>query len=279
MDPQQSKPPVFPLEPEKITERRIRTYQVGDFQTAAKVRELVELMWLELDTEFSYYHPVKTPAEPALLASYKSGEIRMDNMERRFYRHPGGGRLYVQISPPTEGTYAWPWMAEVVERGPEYWRQTMTLSPRRREELDTWRKVELEEQYRERARKARYRYDIFLSYATADSEEAKRLHDLLTAAGRRVFMAPKVLMPGDDFAEEIRLALIGARELWLLLSPASAKSEWVISEWGAAWALGKRITPILHRCPPEALPARLARFQCTDLHRVGDLLRGPNPPG
>jgi hypothetical protein len=43
-------------------------------------------------------------------------------------------------------------------------------------------------------------------------------------------MAPKVLKPGDDFAEEIRLALHGSHELWLLVSPSSAKSEWVISE-------------------------------------------------
>ena len=87
-----------------------------------------------------------------------------------------------------------------------------------------------------------------------------------------MFLAPKELNPGDDFAEEIRLALHGSRELWLLVSPSSSKSEWVISEWGAAWALGKRIVPILHRCGPDALPVRLAKLQCVDLHRVNEAI-------
>ena len=58
----------------------------------------------------------------------------------------------------------------------------------------------------------------------------------------------------------------------MLVSPESSKSEWVISEWGAAWALGKRIVPILHRCSYDALPQRLARLHCTDLHRVRELI-------
>lgn len=169
----------------------------------------------------------------------------------------------------------------MVEKGPEFWRVTLKLSQRKRDEFDAWRKVQLEEHFRQQARKAQYAHDVFLSYAAADSDEARQIHDRIVAAKRRVFMAPKVLKPGDDFAEEIRLALLGARELWLLVSPSSSKSEWVITEWGAAWALGKRIVPILHRCPPESLPPRLSRLQCIDLHRCGELIEQLThvPPG
>jgi hypothetical protein len=103
------------------------------------------------------------------------------------------------------------------------------LSQRKRDEFDAWRKVQLEEHFRQRARAAQYEYDVFLSYSSADTTEAQMLHDKIKSAGLRVFMAPKALKPGDDFAEEIRLALHGARELWLLVSPSISKSEWVIS--------------------------------------------------
>ena len=85
-------------------------------------------------------------------------------------------------------------------------------------------------------------------------------------------MAPKVLKPGDDFAEEIRMALLGSLELWVLVSPSSASSEWVITEWGAAWALAKKIVPILHRCAHDSLPMRLQKLQCIDLHRCDELI-------
>ncbi len=169
--------------------------------------------------------------------------------------------------------YGWDWEREVVEKGPEFWRVTLALSQRKRDELDAWRKVQMEEHFRQQARHATYSHDVFLSYATPDSTEAHGIRDKIVAAGHRVFLAPKELRPGDDFAEEIRLALLGSRELWVLVSPSSSKSEWVISEWGAAWALGKRIVPILHRCAPDSLPTRLARLQCIDLYRVDDAIR------
>ena len=65
------------------------------------------------------------------------------------------------------------------------------------------------------------------------------------------------------------MALLGSRELWLLVSPSTS-----ISEWGAAWALGRRIVPILLRCGPESLPARLQKLQFIDLFRVDELMKG-----
>jgi hypothetical protein len=85
-------------------------------------------------------------------------------------------------------------------------------------------------------------------------------------------MASKILSPGDDFAEEIRNALEGSREVWLLMSPKSINSEWVISEWGAAWVLQRRIVPILHRCAPESLPDRLKKLHYIDMHRHMELV-------
>jgi hypothetical protein len=131
---------------------------------------------------------------------------------------------------------------------------------------------ELEESSPQQEQKAKNQYDVFLSYSDRDREEAEALFAAITQAGGRAFMAPKILSPGDEFAEEIRASLEGAREVWLLMSPNSIGSEWVISEWGAAWVLKKRIVPILHRCAPDSLPERLRRLQCIDMHRYMQLV-------
>lgn len=110
-----------------------------------------------------------------------------------------------------------------------------------------------------------YEYDVFLSYATPDKERAKQIGSALQAKGLNCFMACKNVSGGDDFSDKIRLALLNSREMCLLFSPNSLKSEWVLTEWGAAWALGKRIVPILHRLDVGLLPERLKIFQAIDL--------------
>lgn len=268
--------PIWPFDaPDSMTESRLYVIESGDLPTDHDVQSLIQRMWLEPECAFYYYqgHLGGPPPDAALMRAKNGGSILMDERERRHYKHPKNARDYVRITPKGDGTYNWDWEREVVEKGPEFWRVTLKLPQRKRDELDAWRKVQIEEHYREQARKAKYTYDVFLSYAGADDAEAKSVHDKVLQAGHTVFMAPKVLKPGDDFAEEIRLALLGSRELWLLVSPASSESEWVISEWGAAWALDKRIVPILHRCPPDALPARLGKLQCIDLHQVNELIQ------
>jgi hypothetical protein len=267
--------PIFPFVPDSIKESRFHVIEAGDLSTEARVHDLLMAMWNDPETLFYYYHGHDggPSADNLLLAARNRGDILMDEQERRYYRHPKFKRDYVKIVPKGEDEYNFDWERQAVEKGPEFWRVTLKLGQRKRDELDAWRKVQLEEHFREQARKAQYQYDVFLSYAGADSEEATMIHEKIAAVGRRVFMAPKVLRAGDDFAEEIRLALHGSREMWLLVSPSSSASEWVITEWGAAWALSKRILPILHRCPPESLPDRLRRLQCTDLHRCDELIQ------
>lgn len=116
-------------------------------------------------------------------------------------------------------------------------------------------------------------YDVFLSYCSSDSQEASQIHEDLQSAGLKVFIAPKALQAGEDFADGIRSALLKARELWMLVTPSSLRSEWVTTEWGAAWALGKPIIPILHRCAPQDLPERLRRIHALDFCRFPELIR------
>jgi hypothetical protein len=115
-------------------------------------------------------------------------------------------------------------------------------------------------------------YDVFLSYAAADKVEANQIYDALTSIGVKPYLSGKNLKAGDDFAEEIREALRESAELWLLLTPQSLNSEWVISEWSAAWFLGIKIIPILHGCSREQVPERIRKFQFVDFSKHRELI-------
>ena len=79
--------------------------------------------------------------------------------------------------------------------------------------------------------------------------------------GLSCFMDIKEIELGDDWAEQIRTALHTSRELCVLVSHSSCNSEWVTTEWGAAWVLQKHLTPVLLGISVEMLPQRLRRRQ------------------
>jgi len=107
-------------------------------------------------------------------------------------------------------------------------------------------------------------YDVFLSYANADGILAEKIHQALDAKNLRCFMSGKELTGGDNFNELIRNALLNSREVCVLYTPNSKKSEWVLTEWGAFWVLKKRIVPIIHRIDIDSLPDRLKSLQAID---------------
>jgi hypothetical protein len=84
--------------------------------------------------------------------------------------------------------------------------------------------------------------------------------------GVRIFMDEHEIEGGDIWDEEIRAALQGSREMALLATQDGLKSEWVMTEWGAAWVMQRRITPLLYRCDVDDLPERLRRHQVIDWH-------------
>jgi hypothetical protein len=111
-----------------------------------------------------------------------------------------------------------------------------------------------------------FKFDLFLSFSSHNEREASKIADVAKARGVRVFMSKKEHASGDIWDDRLREALIGSRELAVLITPNSLESQWVTTEWGAAWALQKRITPILLRCDVNQLPDRLRRYQARDMH-------------
>ena len=113
-------------------------------------------------------------------------------------------------------------------------------------------------------------YDVFLSYSSKNQKEADFIIEDIKKLGGIVFCSSKSLKPGQDFSIEIQTAIKNSKELWILCSPDSIKSYWVVTELGAAWILGKKIIPILHHCGHDLLPDRLKNVQCINLNEVKD---------
>lgn len=139
--------PVFPFEPTSITESKFRIIEPGDMQSPNDVDELMRVMWHERECIFHYYIPKNGPRSVAMIGAKECGDILMNEMTRRFYKHPLYPRDYVEI-PDRDGQYRWPWQKAVVEAGPEFWRVRLYLSTRKIFELDALYKIELEHRHR-----------------------------------------------------------------------------------------------------------------------------------
>jgi hypothetical protein len=72
-------------------------------------------------------------------------DIIFKKSERRFFKHPEGKRNYVKIP---SGDYKFDWQNDVAEKTPEFVEATLGLSQRKRNEIDTIKKIQLEKQYR-----------------------------------------------------------------------------------------------------------------------------------
>jgi TIR domain len=251
-----------------VTYTNFAVYEQGQLKTSEALQQLIRRKFLEPETEIRYYYRDGTEIDAMLAEATHHGDIVLEKSEFRFFRDPKMRRDYIKIKNDEEDETR----REIAETTPEFVQVTLRLSARKRAELETINKVHLEEQIRGELKRQKCSFDVFLSYSDADRGTSALIHGKISSAGGRIFMAPKEISPGDDFAERIREALVHSLELWLLVSARSVRSEWVISEWGAAWALEKRIVPILYQCDRAALPERLRRIQTVDLRLIDQLV-------
>jgi hypothetical protein len=265
--------PVLPVEPDTISASRFRNLLASDLDSEEALERLMVDLLYNPDVETYYFSAAGTMENQFIKAATDRGDILKIELEKFYYANPKAERDFFHIPKARYGDYSFDWQRELVEKGPEYIRIRLKLSERQRLELETLHRIQREHAYRERLRHERNAVDVFLSYASADQREADSIYADIIAAGGTAFLAKKSLAAGEDFAERIREALRAAEEVWLLLSPASLKSEWMLTEWGAAWVLEKSIVPILLGCRPEDLPPRLARLQCIDLSGVSELVK------
>ena len=90
-------------------------------------------------------------------------------------------------------------------------------------------------------------YLVFISHSSADTWVANQISQNCLTAGAETFIDDTEIKVGDDFETQILTALGGASELLVLLTPWARESKYVVSEIGAAWYRGIRITVVLYR--------------------------------
>lgn len=97
---------------------------------------------------------------------------------------------------------------------------------------------------------------VFLSYARADRDRARKLAEHLREAGLEVWDPEQELLPGSDFTSDLKEALDTAEAVVVLISPEAMESRWVSHE--IEYALGAkhlrgRLIPVVIR-PTKEIP-------------------------
>ena len=112
---------------------------------------------------------------------------------------------------------------------------------------------------------------LFISHASQDSEQAKRVLKWLNGQGfPDVFLdldPHRGLAPGERWQAELKRAGEMCSAVIVLVSPHWAASKWCLTEFLVADQLGKRIFPVFVAPTPfDALPGELkAKFQLADI--------------
>jgi hypothetical protein len=259
--------------PSSIRLTKVLNFQREDFLKEVDVQALLANLFYDPEIATYYFCEHGREWDPLLSDAIQRNDIIVEKSENFYFKDLRFERNYVKIE-VRDGNYDWEWQRDLAEKCPMHSRSTLILSTRKRLELETWQKIRMEEEYRQQLTAASNAYDVFLSYSTSDKDHAREIEDAIQQAGYKVFLAEKCIQPGQNFENEIRQALMFSSEVWLLLSPTSLRSEWVTTEWGAAWALDKKMIPILYRCDVSSLPDRLQNIQCIDFHRYQKLIQG-----
>jgi hypothetical protein len=79
---------------------------------------------------------------------------------------------------------------------------------------------------------------VFLSYARADQQQARKIADHLREAGYRVWDPEQEILPGSDWASQLTKALNSAEAVVVFISPDAMSSRQVSHE--IEYALGAR---------------------------------------
>jgi len=116
-------------------------------------------------------------------------------------------------------------------------------------------------------------FDVFISYAKADRDTARKLANDLSSEGLRVWFDEDQVHPGDQWTEAVEAGLSQARTLIAVISTASNRSMWAAREI-AQWFLndgegdnGRRLIPVL--VERTSLPPSLAGIHYVDLTEAG----------
>jgi hypothetical protein len=106
---------------------------------------------------------------------------------------------------------------------------------------------------------------IFISHSSVDSGLAEEFADMFKDKGIMTFVANIDILAGIDWEKKLKEEIYKSDELLLILSPKSKNSKWVMIEVGAAWILGKTITPAVMYADVNSTPEPIKKFQAKSI--------------
>ena len=86
---------------------------------------------------------------------------------------------------------------------------------------------------------------VFISYSSAEYNEAKQIAKRIEAAGYGYWMAPESIEGGKSYAQQIPQAIHNAKVILVVLSEKAMASKWVAREVDRAINENKRVMPFL----------------------------------
>jgi hypothetical protein len=112
---------------------------------------------------------------------------------------------------------------------------------------------------------------LFLSYGREDVRLAKMLESALITRRLSVWRDEQSIEPGQRWALEIEAGLRGSRGVIVLLTSASARSQWLTYEY--ALAIGARLPVVAVRVRGAKVPSPIQQFQVIDYSTASSVAR------
>ena len=119
---------------------------------------------------------------------------------------------------------------------------------------------------------------VYISYAAKDKGIAESIAKQVRDSGATLVGAEGI-PPGALIQPRISEAIRQSDEIMLLVTKNSAQSAWLNYEVGAAFALGKQVTPILFHINSSELPPVLRSVQAIKFENLDSYVRQRSSSG
>jgi len=110
--------------------------------------------------------------------------------------------------------------------------------------------------------------DVFISHSHKDHELVKELVFEFERKNINCFLAPRDIVSGNPWHDDIRKSLHSCNELLVVLTPHSISSDWVMIEAGAAWSLNKKINIAYAFVDIKQLPEIFTEVQMVNIETI-----------
>lgn len=97
---------------------------------------------------------------------------------------------------------------------------------------------------RKAVRAMRFKYDLFISYASENKDIADYIVDKIEKRGYKCFIAPRDIRTGSEYAVEIIRGISNSTAVLLVFSSKSDKSHYVLREINSAVSRNRPIIPL-----------------------------------